>query len=92
MEPSEGSGSAPGPGSRLALRLIRTYQRFISPLLGARCRFLPTCSAYTREAIERFGLVRGGWLGARRILRCHPFCHGGYDPVPEQFSWRPRHG
>ena len=62
--------------------LIRGYQRLLSPVLGARCRFLPTCSSYSLEAIERHGLVRGGWLSLRRILRCHPFSDGGYDPVP----------
>lgn len=74
-------------GAQAALGLIRGYQRFVSPMLGSRCRFVPTCSAYTRDAIERFGLGRGAWLGAWRILRCQPFCAGGYDPVPGQFSW-----
>jgi len=78
----------PRVAARAALALIRTYRRTLSPLLGNRCRFLPTCSAYTQAAIQRFGLLRGGWLGARRILRCHPFCAGGYDPVPERFQWR----
>ena len=82
----------PGPAARVAMALIRTYQRFLSPWLGRRCRFLPTCSLYTQEAIRRFGLLRGGWLGLRRILRCHPLCAGGYDPVPERFSWRPAAG
>ncbi|CAG0940997.1 Putative membrane protein insertion efficiency factor [Gammaproteobacteria bacterium] len=85
--PPRGAGR-PGPGARLAIGAIGAYQRWLSPLLGARCRFLPSCSAYAREAIERFGLLRGGWLGLRRILRCHPFCAGGRDPLPEQFSWR----
>ena len=67
---------------RLFLRLIRFYQRFISPGLGSNCRFYPTCSQYTYEAIEKYGVLRGGWLGARRIARCHPFNKGGFDPVP----------
>lgn len=67
---------------RLFLRLIRFYQRFISPGLGSNCRFYPTCSQYTYEAIEKYGVVHGGWLGVRRIARCHPFNKGGFDPVP----------
>lgn len=63
--------------------LIRLYQLTISPWLGPRCRFEPTCSAYAREAIERFGPWRGGWLALKRILRCHPWGGSGYDPVPE---------
>ncbi len=67
---------------RLFLRLIRFYQRFISPGMGSNCRFYPSCSQYTYEAIEKYGVVRGGWLGVRRIARCHPFNKGGFDPVP----------
>lgn len=77
----------PGIGARLLLALIGFYQRGVSPFLGPRCRFHPTCSAYAREAIARFGAGRGGWLALCRILRCHPFCAGGHDPVPERFSW-----
>ena len=62
--------------------LIRAYQLTISPLLGARCRFYPSCSHYALEAIERHGLWRGSWLTVRRVARCHPLCDGGYDPVP----------
>jgi putative membrane protein insertion efficiency factor len=65
--------------------LLRGYKLAISPLLGQRCRFYPSCSEYTMQAIDRFGVIRGGWLGARRIGRCHPLNPGGLDPVPE--SW-----
>jgi putative membrane protein insertion efficiency factor len=67
---------------RLALGLIRLYQLVISPLLPPACRFIPTCSAYGHEAIQRHGFWRGSWLAARRLARCHPFSPGGYDPVP----------
>ena len=69
--------------SRTVVALITVYQKLVSPWLGANCRFQPTCSSYTREAIGRFGVVRGGWLGLRRLARCHPFRPGGYDPVPQ---------
>lgn len=63
--------------------LIKGYRMFISPLFPPTCRFQPTCSMYAIQAIERFGVFRGGWMATRRILRCHPFHPGGYDPVPE---------
>jgi putative membrane protein insertion efficiency factor len=66
---------------RLALIVLRCYKRWISPMLPSACRFYPTCSEYMMEAIERHGVARGFGLGARRLLRCHPFCEGGFDPV-----------
>jgi putative membrane protein insertion efficiency factor len=70
------------PAARLLVVLVRGYRRFVSPLLGPRCRFAPTCSAYAVEAVTVHGAVRGSWLAVRRIARCHPFHPGGHDPVP----------
>jgi putative membrane protein insertion efficiency factor len=61
---------------------IRLYRRWISPALAPSCRFVPSCSQYTYQAIEKYGVMKGGWLGLRRLLRCHPLHPGGYDPVP----------
>jgi len=68
----------------LLMLLIRIYQLTLSPLLGPRCRFYPSCSCYAHTAIERHGAMRGGWLGLKRLLRCHPLAAGGYDPVPDK--------
>ena len=65
-----------------ALLLLRGYKRFLSPLLPPMCRFEPTCSVYTMQAVEKHGAARGLWLGMRRLARCHPFNPGGWDPVP----------
>ncbi len=67
---------------RILMAIIRFYQKQISPFLGKNCRFSPTCSQYALQAIQKYGALRGGWLTLRRILRCNPFCKGGYDPVP----------
>jgi len=66
----------------IALTLIRFYQNAISPLTPPSCRYQPTCSHYGYEAISRYGFFKGGWMTARRIMRCHPFARGGVDPVP----------
>jgi len=69
---------------QLLMWIIRAYQLVLSPMLGPRCRFYPSCSCYAHTAIERYGPLHGLWLTARRLLRCHPFTPGGYDPVPEK--------
>ena len=71
--------------------VLRGYKRFVSPLLPPACRFHPSCSVYAAEAIDRHGVVRGGWMAARRLSRCHPWNEGGFDPVPEVVS-RTREG
>ena len=77
---------------RAALCMIKFYRRQISPALPPSCRFTPTCSEYTLQAIEKFGVLKGGLLGAYRILRCNPFVRGGYDPVPDTFPIRSKKG
>ena len=77
--------------NRLFRHLIGLYRAVLSPLLGPRCRFEPSCSCYASTAIARHGSLRGGWLAARRVLRCHPLAAGGLDPVPQRFAWRPGH-
>lgn len=69
---------------RVMLASLRFYKRRISPLLPPACKYTPTCSEYAMQAVERYGAVYGGYLAARRLLRCHPFAKGGYDPVPER--------
>ncbi|MFO7273934.1 MAG: membrane protein insertion efficiency factor YidD [Symbiobacteriaceae bacterium] len=68
--------------ARVLIALIRAYQRWLSPLKPPSCRYRPTCSQYALEAVMRYGAVRGLWLAARRVARCHPLARGGYDPVP----------
>lgn len=66
--------------------VIRLYRRYLSPLKGPTCRFYPTCSQYALTAIERYGALRGGWMAVVRVLKCHPFHPGGYDPVPKSMD------
>ena len=78
----------PSAAARVLMALIGGYRRFISPLLGPRCRFAPSCSAYALEAVREHGALRGTWLAVRRIGRCHPFNPGGFDPVPPALHGR----
>jgi len=72
--------------AKLLMLLIRGYRLFLSPWLGSSCRFEPTCSVYALQALDRFGAAKGSYLMLRRIGRCHPWCDGGLDPVPEKSS------
>ena len=91
MNPAGGAESLPRPGTttrrpglaaRLVLLLLRGYKVFISPMFTGSCRFLPSCSDYAAEAVVRYGALRGSRLAIGRLLRCHPFCKAGHDPVP----------
>ena len=72
--------------TQILMWIIRAYQLLLSPMLGPRCRFYPSCSCYAHTAIERHGALKGTWLGLCRLLRCHPFNKGGYDPVPDDIG------
>lgn len=74
------------PFTLAAIGMVRLYQWTFRPLIGPRCRFLPHCSDYAIEAFDRHGLFSGGWLTAKRLGRCHPWCQGGLDPVPESIN------
>lgn len=70
---------------KIALLCVNAYQFILSPWVGNQCRYVPTCSEYTKQAIERFGVIKGGWLGLKRLSRCHPYCKKDpIDPVPEE--------
>lgn len=74
---------------KLVIGILRFYKAAISPFLPPACRFEPSCSEYATEAVERYGIVKGVWLGTKRLCRCHPLCQGGFDPVPELHEARP---
>ena len=83
MNPSLSASRPPrGPVQRLLLALLKGYRLLLSPWLGSQCRFEPTCSRYAISAIEQHGSAQGSYLAARRLVRCHPWCQGGFDPVP----------
>ncbi|MCI5842075.1 MAG: membrane protein insertion efficiency factor YidD [Clostridiales bacterium] len=67
---------------QILMALVKFYRKFISPMRRPCCRFIPTCSQYALEALEKYGAIKGSWLALKRILRCNPLCKGGYDPVP----------
>ncbi|MDZ7291020.1 MAG: membrane protein insertion efficiency factor YidD [candidate division KSB1 bacterium] len=67
---------------KILIFVIRIYQKLVSPFLPPSCRFYPSCSEYACQAVEKYGILKGAWLSTKRILRCHPWCPGGFDPVP----------
>ncbi len=71
---------------KILIGIVQAYRWFLSPWLGSACRFTPTCSAYALEALQQHGAGRGSYLAARRLVRCHPWCNGGHDPVPPAIS------
>src|SRR5258705_5162533 len=79
-----GFSDSAGLAARAVLALLRIYKLVVSPYYSGSCRFLPSCADYAREAVMRHGAARGSWLAARRLARCHPFCAGGHDPVPNR--------
>jgi hypothetical protein len=79
--------SSPNLAARLLMALVGAYRVLLAPLVGGACRYTPSCSQYMTEAVRRYGALRGGWLGVRRLARCHPFGGHGWDPVPA--SYRP---
>ncbi len=88
MTDHTGRDPRPPRVSRVVVAPIRAYQRVVSPLIGPRCRFHPSCSEYAAQAVLKHGPIRGIYLGVRRLLRCHPWNPGGFDDVPETFTWR----
>ena len=82
VEVAEAASRAGSPAARVLVLMLTGYRKFVSPLLGARCRFYPSCSAYALEAVQLHGALRGSWLALRRLSRCHPFHRGGLDFVP----------
>ena len=83
---------SPSPAARLILIAIQGYRLTLSALLGRQCRFAPTCSEYAADAVRNHGALRGGWLGLKRIGRCHPWGGSGYDPAPPRRPMEPRRG
>jgi uncharacterized protein len=75
---------------QLVILILKTYKKFISPVLPPSCRFYPTCSEYAVEAVSRFGVIKGGLLSVKRLLRCNPYCRGGFDPVPSVYPGKER--